>query len=143
MKNKSKKKRIKEKRIQTKISWPKEWLYLHENDIEPKNFTNALEGLEGFDIQVWQEAGIVEAELPCGRSIDFEWGEVDFSEEEAQIFFDDRRIGSVYYVTVVPDAHEEAQKAMEEIVAQMDGGFFADNEAGMPRICNENSTKIK
>lgn len=141
MKNKSKKKKIKEKRIRTKSSWPKEWLYLNENDIEPKDFTNVLEGLEGFDIQVWQEAGVVEAELPCGRSIDLEWGEVDFSEEEAQVLFDGRRIGSVYYVTVVSDAQEEAQKAMQEIVTQMDGGFFADNEAGMPRICKENSAK--
>ena len=77
MRNKSKRKKIKQqkKRIQSSVNWPKEWLYLNEKEITPEDFLKVFPEGGALELQVWKEAGVIEVELPCGKSIDMECGE--------------------------------------------------------------------
>ena len=56
MKNKSKLKKIREKKAGT-ATVTKEWLYMNPNSITVAEIENALEGMDGIETEIWKEAG--------------------------------------------------------------------------------------
>ena len=136
MKNKSKRKKIKQqkKRVQPSVNWPKEWLYLNEKEITPEDFLKVFPEGGPLELQVWKEAGVIEVELPCGKSIDMEWGEPDLGEETGNAFLEGKNTKALYYVTVVPESFEETRTAMKTITEMLGGGFFGDNKDFQPQI---------
>ena len=61
MKNKSKLKKIREKKAGT-ATVTKEWLYMNPNSITVAEIENALEGMDGIETEIWKEAGVLEVE---------------------------------------------------------------------------------
>ena len=55
MKNKSKLKKIREKKAGT-ATVTKEWLYMNPNSITVAEIENALEGMDGIETEIWKEA---------------------------------------------------------------------------------------
>ena len=68
MKNKSKLKRIRQTNVKTPQK-PREWLYLCPVELKVAELAQALDG-EKISVQVWNEAGVGEIELPEAKSID-------------------------------------------------------------------------
>jgi len=61
MKNKSKLKKIREKKAGT-ATVTKEWLYMNPNSITVAEIENALEGMDGIETEIWKEAGVFSPE---------------------------------------------------------------------------------
>lgn len=133
MKNKSKKKKIQAKKP-AMPNVPKEWLYLSDQDLTPADIAAAANEIEEYEIHVWVELGIIEIPLPCGKSIDLEWGEPDLGEEEGNQFLAERNTKSVYFVTIVPESYEEAKMAMKCFMKKLGGGFYGDTQDFQPQV---------
>lgn len=131
MKNKSKRKKIKQQKTS---SFPREWIYINKKEIEPADFRCLYQKEEFMDVQIWKEAGVVEIELPCGKSMDFEWGDPDLGDVTGNHILDKYQAETLYYVTIVPESYEEARKAMESVVECLGGIFCGDNENFQPYI---------
>ena len=58
MKNKSKLKKIREKKAGT-ATVTKEWLYMNPNSITVAEIENALEGMDGIETEIWRRGGSI------------------------------------------------------------------------------------
>ena len=132
MKNQSKRKKIKESRQTGSV--PKEWLYLNQEEVAPRGIAQIFDGRSGICAQLWEEAKVVEIELPEAGSVDIEWlklptGEADFDE-----YLQTRQVRSVFLVTLVPEDYEKAELVMKQITASLGGYFCGDNESFTPVV---------
>ena len=85
MKNKSKLKKIREKKAGT-ATVTKEWLYMNPNSITVAEIEAALEGMDGIETEIWKEAGVLEVEVPEHHSMDIEEIAVDLKDEYANAY---------------------------------------------------------
>lgn len=132
MKNKSKLKKIKEKKHEN--GCPKEWLYLNPEEVTPREVAGVFDGENGITVQLWEEAGVVEVELPEAKSVDMEWMKVPTGEEEFDAYLQEQQIKSMFVVTLVPEDYEKAKLAMKQIVGSLGGYFCGDNEEFTPVV---------
>ena len=132
MKNKSKLKKIKEKKHEN--GCPKEWLYLNPAEVSPREVAGVFDGENGMTAQLWEEAGVVEVELPEAKSVDLEWLKLPAGEEEFDAYLQKQQIKSVFLVTLVPEDYEKAKLAMNQIVGSLGGYFCGDNEDFSPVV---------
>ena len=86
------------------------------------------------NVEYWEEAEVLEVELPEAGSVDFEDLEGTLGDEESDAWLQEQQIHTVFAVTIRPDDYELAKKVMEHIVSLVDGYFCADNENLQPRI---------
>lgn len=91
MKNKSKLKKIREKKAGT-ATVTKEWLYMNPNSITVAEIENALEGMDGIETEIWKEAGVLEVEVPEHHSMDIEEIAVDLKDEYANAYLKEHDI---------------------------------------------------
>ena len=110
MKNKSKLKKIREKKAGT-ATVTKEWLYMNPNSITVAEIENALEGMDGIETEIWKEAGVLEVEVPEHHSMDIEEIAVNLKDEYAFM-----------------------QKIMQKIIAGAGGFFCGDTEDFTPVV---------
>lgn len=132
MKNKSKLKKIKEKK--TVSGCPREWLYMNTGEVTPREIVEVFEEGSGITAQLWQEAGVVEVELPEARSVDMELLNTPTSEAEFDAYLQEQQIKTVFLVTLVPEDYEKATAAMKRIVGALGGYFCGDNESYTPVV---------
>lgn len=91
MKNKSKLKKIREKKAGT-ATVTKEWLYMNPNSITVAEIENALEGMDGIETEIWKEAGVLEVEVPEHHSMDIEEIAVNLKDEYANAYLKEHDI---------------------------------------------------
>ncbi len=132
MKNKSKLKKMKEKKAAVKC--PKEWLYLNEQEISLRVLADAFDKSDGIRAQLWEEAGVIEVELPEAKSVDMEWLELPCGEEAFDRYLEEQKIQTVYLVTIAPDEYEKAEAVMKQVVQKLGGYFCGDNENFTPVV---------
>lgn len=112
---------------------PAEWLYLFEGEIKLRQIYELLKD-SPWNVEYWEEAEVLEVELPEAGSVDFEDLEGTLGDEESDAWLQEQQIHTVFAVTIRPDDYELAKKVMEHIVSLVDGYFCADNENLQPRI---------
>ena len=112
---------------------PAEWLYLFEGEIKLRQIYELLKD-SPWNVEYWEEAEVLEVELPEAGSVDFEDLEGTLGDEESDAWLQEQQIHTVFAVTIRPDDYELAKKVMEHIVSLVDGYFYADNENLQPRI---------
>lgn len=112
---------------------PAEWLYLFEGEIKLRQIYELLKD-SPWNVEYWEEAEVLEVELPEAGSVDFEDLEGTLGDEESDAWLQEQQIHTVFAVTIRPDDYELAKKVMERIVSLVDGYFCADNENLQPRI---------
>ena len=91
MKNKSKLKKIREKKAGT-ATVTKEWLYMNPNSITVAEIENALDGMDGIETEIWKEAGVLEVEVPEHHSMDIEEIAVNLKDEYANAYLKEHDI---------------------------------------------------
>lgn len=142
MKNKSKLRKVKQKNAGLGQAFvPKEWLYLNPGKITVREvaevFSNTVD-LEASSVriraQLWEDAGVVEIELPEAKSMDLELAEADLGDEIGNAFLEQHQVQTVFLVTVVPEDYEKAKPAMEQIVKALGGFFCGDTEDFTPVV---------
>ena len=112
---------------------PAEWLYLFEGEIKLRQIYELLKD-SPWNVEYWEEAEVLEVELPEAGSVDFEDLEGTLGDEESDAWLQEQQIHTVFAVTIRPDDYELAIKVMEHIVSLVSGYFCADNENLQPRI---------
>ena len=112
---------------------PAEWLYLFEGEIKLRQIYELLKD-SPWNVEYWEEAEVLEVELPEAGSVDFEDLEGTLGDEESDAWLQEQQIHTVFAVTIRPDDYELAKKVMEHIVSLVDVYFCADNENLQPRI---------
>ena len=112
---------------------PAEWLYLFEGEIKLRQIYELLKD-SPWNVEYWEEAEVLEVELPEAGSVDFEDLEGTLGDEESDAWLQEQQIHTVFAVTIRPDDYELAKKVMEHIVSLASGYFCADNENLQPRI---------
>ena len=112
---------------------PAEWLYLFEGEIKLRQIYELLKD-SPWNVEYWEEAEVLEVELPEAGSVDFEDLEGTLGDEESDAWLQEQQIHTVFAVTIRPDDYELAKKVMEHIVSLVSGYFCADNEILQPRI---------
>lgn len=123
MKNKSKLKKIREKKAGT-ATVTKEWLYMNPNSITVAEIENALDGMDGIETEIWKEAGVLEVEVPEHHSMDIEEIAVNLKDEYANVFA----------VTIDIENYAFMQKIMQKIIAGAGGFFCGDTEDFTPVV---------
>ena len=112
---------------------PAEWLYLFEGEIKLRQIYELLKD-SPWNVEYWEEAEVLEVELPEAGSVDFEDLEGTLGDEESDAWLQEQQIHTVFAVTIRPDDYELAKKVMEHIVSLVSGYFGADNDTLQPRI---------
>lgn len=133
MKNKSKLKKVhKECGQASKV--PAEWLYLVPVETELRSIYELFREDTFWKAELWEEAGVLEIEIPEAGSVDMECMDTDLGDEEGNAYLSENQIKTVFAVTIVPDDYEKAQKVMKKIVKNMGGFFCGDTEDFQPEI---------
>ena len=111
MKNKSKLKKIREKKAGT-ATVTKEWLYMNPNSITVAEIENALDGMDGIETEIWKEAGVLEVEVPEHHSMDIEEIAVNLKDEYANAYLKEHDIHALFAVTIDTENYAFMQKRL-------------------------------
>lgn len=133
MKNKSKLKKIKEKKpIAAKL--PSQWLFIAKEEVSARDVKNSMDDYDGVELEIWEAAGIVEVVLSDGKSIDFEQTEVDLGDEYSNEFLAKQQAKALFYVTIHPDSANLVQPVMKHVLTKIPGVFCGDTDDFSPFI---------
>lgn len=132
MKNKSKLKRIRQTNEKA-LRKPREWLYLCPFELTVAELAQALDG-EEISVQVWNEAGVAEIELPEAKSIDFEATEADLKDDYSNAFLAEHGTKSLFYVTIDPENYQQVEQIFRLILEKKGGIICGDTEDFAPVI---------
>ena len=113
---------------------PKEWLYLAEDEITPAQIYGLFAEEKSWKAEYWEEAEVVEIELPEAGSVDMENLGGASEDEAMEAYMKDRSLHTAYAVTIRPDDFEEAKKVMEYISSHLGGYFCGDTDDFQPEI---------
>lgn len=117
---------------QPKPSVPGEWLYMCEKELSMQELKQSFGADSSYDIEVWEEAGVLEIGWGENCSFDMEKTEIHPKDEITAAYANERGVKSVFLVTFQPDTYEEAKKIMK-IICDACGGFFCgDTENFLP-----------
>lgn len=110
-----------------------EWLYLSEDEKVLRRFNGYLTEA-GKEVQLWEEAGVLETELAEGGCMDVELLEEDQWDGELFALAAQRRAVQIYTV-LFPEANgAEAYALMKELAGKAGGCFCKDTEGFLPEI---------
>jgi hypothetical protein len=133
MKNKSKLKKIRQGgSARPKV--PSEWLYLVPAERTLRQIYELFVESSPWKAEYWEEAQVLEIELPEASSIDVEGMEPDLGDEEGNAFLKEHQIRTVFAVTILPEDYEKAQEVMKRILERLGGFFCGDTEDFQPQI---------
>ena len=133
MKHKSKKQKIKSgtgspERV------PAQWLYLLPSKTDIRRIKDALGDFPGTDIEIWEEAGVLEITLSDKTTIDLEETACDLGDEESNRFLKDQNAETLLYVTITPASYALAEPVMKAAVRKLGGLFCGDTNDFQPQI---------
>lgn len=113
---------------------PSEWLYVTTADIDVRRIADALPA--ELDIELWEEAGVLEINVGEKQSIDMEQVKIHPTDELTKNFVESHGCSEVYLVTFAPEIYEQAKEIMQKILAECGGLFCGDTEDFVPIIQN-------
>lgn len=134
MKNKSKLKKIKQKKQVQQATVPAEWLYMNDAVIDFEAIKEAFSGEERVNVQIWEEAGVAELEIADAKSIDLERSKVDLGDEYSNAFLAEHQVQTLFLVTISPGDFTNSKPVMEFMVQKLGGFFCGDTEDFTPVI---------
>ena len=113
---------------------PAEWLFISRREIGVRAVKNALDGMPGLDIEIWEQAGVLEVTLKDGTTVDFEETACDLGDEYSNHFLEEHGAQTLFYVTIVPSGYELARPVMETAAGKLEGLFCGDTDDFTPEI---------
>ena len=112
----------------------KDWFYMNQKEITVHEIKECMQTVEGVQVEIWREAGIVEITLSDGHSIDMEEGQVYFADAYSDAFVEKHQVHSLFYVTIAPDFFAVAEPVMKAMTATLGGFFCADTDDFQPIV---------
>lgn len=121
------------KRVEEKgSSVPGEWLYLARSGMTVREIMEAVG--DGWDVEFWEEAGVLEIALGEADSMDLEYTRIQPRDEITKSFAESHSFEEVFLVTFAPGRYEEAKVLMRKIQSQCGGLFCGDTEDFTPML---------
>ena len=131
MRNKSKLAKIRKKSVPT---YPREWMYMCRDEVRLAQIKEALEA--DYEMEYWDEAGVLEVELPSetASSVDFETVDMARADEMTDAYMKEHDIKTVFLVSIDPLDYEAAKTAMQKVIQAFGGFFCGDTPDLLPLV---------
>ena len=127
-----------EKIKKEKSTAPGEWLYFAPANVTVRSIYDVLTdengelGTDSYEVEIWEDAGVLEVGLNDGASLDIEQAKIPPKDEITAAFAKKHGCENVFLVTLKPEEFETAKKAMNKIAASLGGLFCGDTEDFTP-----------
>lgn len=115
-----------------KADVPGEWLYFAPQTVGVRQIADALE--ETCEMEIWQEAGVLEIMYSGESSMDMEEGTIHPKDQVTAAFAEKHGCDRVYLVTFSAEEYEKALSVMRRILQECGGIFCGDTEDFMPLL---------
>ena len=111
---------------------PGEWLYFAPEAVGVRQIADALDGT--CELEIWQEAGVLEIMYGGESSMDMEEGTIHPKDQVTAAFAEKHGCDRVYLVTFSAEEYEKALSVMRRILQECGGIFCGDTEDFMPLL---------
>ena len=115
-----------------KADVPGEWLYFAPQAVGVRQIADALE--EACEMEIWQEAGVLEIMYSGESSMDMEEGTIHPKDQVTAAFAEEHGCDRVYLVTFSAEEYEKALPVLRRILQECGGIFCGDTEDFMPLL---------
>ena len=109
-----------------------DWLYFCQEEISIRSLYEIFAGND--DVEIWEEAGVLEIPLGEKSSFDVETAQIHPKDEITLQFAEEQAAKSVFLATFSPEDYENAKKIMKQILDKFGGLFCGDTEDFMPQM---------
>lgn len=109
-----------------------DWLYFCPEEITVRNIYDIF--AERDDVEIWEDAGVLEIPMGEKSSFDMETAEIHPKDEITRSFADEQGAKCVFLVTFMPEDYEAAEQIMKQILGKFGGLFCGDTEDFMPQV---------
>ena len=113
-----------------KADVPGEWLYLAPEAVGVRQIADALDGT--YELEIWQEAGVLEIMYGGEASMDMEEGKIHPRDQVTAAFAEEHDCDRVYLVTFSAEEYEKVLPVMRHILQECGGIFCGDTEDFKP-----------
>lgn len=134
MKKTVKNNRQKKKKDGALKSMSGEWLYMAPQKISLRQIGELLGQEKNADIELWEDAGVLELTLPDGNPFDIEMFEISPKDELLEAFVKENRVKEVYAVTFRQESYEYAEQVFGRLIDAAGGFFCGDTDNFEPRF---------
>ena len=127
----------KHKKKTTTSFQPMGWYYMCKNNITVDEIHDAISeiaGKEGYQLEVWKEAGVVEVEIEEKKSMDIELCELDLGDEFSNDYLQAYGAKTLFYIAFAPDIYDKCEPLLKRLVLNPGGKICADTEDFTPEI---------
>ena len=111
---------------------PGDWLYMTPQKIGVRQIYEAFEEQDGYELEIWEDAGVLEIGMSDGASVDIETAQIHPKDEVTASFAAEHQVKTVFLVTFKPETYEEAKMVMRKIMEKTGGFFCGDTEDFTP-----------
>lgn len=107
-----------------------DWLYFTEKESNVRDIYELLR--DRYEMELWEDAGVLEVEIADGSSVDFEEGSIHPKDEITGEFARKHNFVRVFLVTFKAEDYAKAEKLMHLVLEKAGGMFCGDTEDFMP-----------
>ena len=115
-----------------KADVPGEWLYFAPEAVDVRQIADVLDGT--CELEIWQEAGVLEIMYGGEASMDMEEGKIHPRDQVTAAFAEEHDCDRVYLVTFSAEEYEKVLPVMRHILQECGGIFCGDTEDFMPLL---------
>lgn len=115
-----------------KLMVPGEWLYFTKEGVLVRQIAEALLGC--CEVEIWEDAGVLEVMLTDGSSMDIEHVQIHPKDELTRSFARNEGCIEVFLVTFAPEQYEHVRGIMQQIMTVCGGLFCGDTEDFSPIV---------
>ena len=109
---------------------PGEWLYFAPETVGVRQIADVLDGT--CELEIWQEAGVLEIMYGGESSMDMEEGTIHPKDQVTAAFAEEHDCDRVYLVTFSAEEYEKVLPVMRHILQECGGIFCGDTEDFKP-----------
>ena len=115
-----------------KAAVPGEWLYFAPEAVDVRQIADVLDGT--CELEIWQEAGVLEIMYGGEASMDLEEGKIHPRDQVTAVLAEEHGCNRVYLVTFSAEEYEKVLPVMRHILQECGGIFCGDTEDFMPLL---------
>lgn len=107
-------------------SEPQDWFYMSPVELSVGEIADYLRDSGYDEVDLWEDMGVLQVEIPQNASIDFEILATPFTDPSDKAFVKNRNIKQIYTVTLEKGTFEGLKEVMCKILDKWEGLFCAD-----------------
>lgn len=115
------------KKIFDKPAVSGDWFYMNQKEISVREIYDILMAEKKLDIEIWEDAGVLEINYSDKKSLDFEMLRPYFKDKEGDEYLKRNDIHALYMVSFDEVDYDVVYPVMKYIVMNCGGYFCEDN----------------